>query len=261
IKTELTSKDPAGPEAIVDTVIVHIGPINPFISNPINDGFVQISLVNMDIDDPSEYFNIFDEDGQFIGISPNGPMQCSSVNFDITLNRDKIHRWIQDGYIDLKFAPNRIQGEPVFSINNICGTSTIDVTLNFDVDTRFAARTYCVINKKDTIHYFNADSIVVELQQGINTIDFSAIDCAGNTTTCSQQIEVKDNVAPVVTCPSDKTIDLAKGKCSEVFSLPVQFATIENCSGNRLYNDIAPKSEEASFISYSYNSTKGMYEA
>lgn len=261
IITELTSEAPPGPEAIIDPVTVKIGPFNPYLSYPSDDGIVNIKLVNMDIDDATEYFNIYDEDGQFIRTTPIGPSQCSSISFDIVLNKERMQDWIKDGYIDLRFEPNIIQGEPVFAVNNICGLSTIEIILSYDVDITNGVRTFYQVNQKDTIPYFNTDSLDVVLQQGINTIDFIIIDCANNVAKCSKTIEVKDNLPPTIQCPSNFTTTLSSGLCKDTISLPINFTTIENCDGNRLYNQNAPGSDEAALISYSFNQTKDVYEA
>ncbi len=261
IITELTSKDPAGPEAVFDPVTVQIGPFNPYQTYPFEDGIVQIKLVNMDIDDFTEFFNIYDEDGQFLRTSPRGPMQCSTVTFDLMLDKDKMQTWIQDGFIDIRFEPNIVAGDPVFSINNICGRSTIEVSLSFDVESGSGVRTYYKLNGKDTIQYFHVDSIEMALQQGTNTVDFIIIDCANNISTCSKIIEIKDNAAPIVRCPVDMNIELSLGQCTEEISIPVNFTTNENCSGNRQYSRVAPGSDEATFITYILNTTKGVYEA
>ncbi len=261
IVTILTSKDPAGPEAIIDPVTIKLGPFNPFTALPFSDGTVHIKLVNMDIDDPTEYFNIYDEDGNFIQISPRGSMQCSSVSFDIVLPKNKLQTWIQDGYIDLRFEPNVVPGDPVFSINNICGQSSIEISLSYDIDYKNGIRTYYKLNDQKPTAYFQKDSVSITLQQGINTIHFIAIDCANNTTNCIKTIEVKDNVAPIIRCPSNYSTVLATGKCQDNISVPVNFSTIENCTGNREYYRVAPGSDEAAFISYNLNPTKGVYEA
>ncbi|MCZ2101761.1 MAG: gliding motility-associated C-terminal domain-containing protein [Chitinophagales bacterium] len=261
IITELTSQDPPGPEAIFDPVTVHIGPFNPHLDYPFEDGIIQVKLVNLDIDDPTEYFNIYDEDGTFVGISPRGPMQCSSVSFDVILNKERIKDWVQDGYIDIRFEPNVIQGDPVFSINNICGKSTIEVSLSFDIGVKDGIRTYYILNSSDTIQYTHADSIELVLQQGINKIDFIVIDCAHNIATCSKTIEVIDQIAPQIHCPSDISSVLALGVCTDEISIPINFTTLENCAGNRPYSRIAPGSDEATYISYSFDPIKGVYEA
>ncbi len=261
IVTNLTSQDPAGPEAIIDPVTVKLGPFNPYTNYPLSDGIVHIKLVNLDIDDPTEFFNIYDEDGTFIRTSPRGTMQCSSVSFDIVLDNIKMKQWVQDGYIDLRFDPNIIPGDPVFSINNICGLSSIEVSLSFDIDFTNGLRTYYILNNQDSIAYYQEDSISIQLKQGVNTIEFIAVDCANNSSSCSKNIEVKDNVAPVIICPSNTNTFLPLGQCQDTISIPVNFTTIENCIGNREYNLVAPGSDEAAFISFNLNPAKGVFEA
>ena len=60
ISEAITSSTPPGPESIINPVDLHIGPFNPSTALPLTDGLLKVRLINMDIDDVTEYFNIFD---------------------------------------------------------------------------------------------------------------------------------------------------------------------------------------------------------
>jgi len=51
---------------------------------------------------------------------------------------------------------------------------------------------------------------------GTTTVTYTAIDGAGNTTTCSFDVTVADLEDPVVTCPADITIVVDRGECEAV---------------------------------------------
>lgn len=64
---------------------MNIGPFNPSIVNPVDDGNLTLKLRSLDIDDVTEYFNIYDEDGTFIGKTPVGAGQCANAEFSIII--------------------------------------------------------------------------------------------------------------------------------------------------------------------------------
>ena len=64
---------------------------------------------------------------------------------------------------------------------------------------------------------------------GTTTITWTAVDQAGNSSTCTQTVTVVDNQAPVVVCTSDIVLETVAGSCGRV----VNFATplvVDNCS-------------------------------
>jgi uncharacterized repeat protein (TIGR01451 family) len=65
---------------------------------------------------------------------------------------------------------------------------------------------------------------------GTTTVTWKVTDASGNTATDTQDVTVVDNTPPVVTCPSNITIDNALGACSGSVSVGVATAT-DNCDG------------------------------
>ncbi len=55
--------------------------------------------------------------------------------------------------------------------------------------------------------------------KGITTVTATATDIAGNTDQCSFTVEINDNEAPMLTCPTDKTVTTATNQCTAVVSL------------------------------------------
>jgi uncharacterized repeat protein (TIGR01451 family) len=49
---------------------------------------------------------------------------------------------------------------------------------------------------------------------GTNLVTWTAVDLSGNTATCQQRVIVKDNQGPVITCPTNITVNTAAGQCS-----------------------------------------------
>lgn len=257
----ITSAEPPGPTAIVDPITLKIGPFNPFTSTPLDDAEVTIRLLSMDIDDATEFFNIFDEDNALIGTTTLGSDQCASVEMMLTLPKDKINRWIQDGFIDLRFEPFIAQGSPVLSINNICGGSRIEANIGFQIDIANAIRKSYSINGGEEIPLTIQDSLILFLNVGEQNITFFMEDCGTNRSQCDLKVLVKDETKPIITCPENITAVLMQDQCQAEISLPINFEVSENCAGNRPYDQTVPLSNEAASIIFSLNSTTNLYEA
>ncbi|MFZ1748562.1 MAG: hypothetical protein WAU01_00145, partial [Saprospiraceae bacterium] len=262
VSAPVTSGQPFGNEAIVDSVTLRVGPFNPATAIPLNNGVLKISLVNMDIDDVTEFFNIMDEDGLIIGKTPLGPGQCSSVDFDLVLDQTKVLRWIQDGFISLKFVPNIIPGSPVLSINQICNSSRVEATISYDIDiVNTVKKSYSVNNGPIITLSGSTISVAQSLEKGRHSVKFILEDCAGNTSICETKIIIKDQTPPVIVCPIDMTSILKKGLCKDTVQIPINFVVNENCGSNRKYDVLTPTSSEAAAISFIYNEPSLKYIA
>lgn len=261
VRTPVTSSSPPGPEAIVDPVIVKVGPFNPSTTLPLNNGTLNVKLVSMDIDDVTEFFDVYDEDGTKIAKTPVGAGQCANIDFTLSLNANKIITWIQDGFIELRFVPNIVAGNPVLSINDICGASFIDVTITYDIDLVHTVRKSYKINGGSNINISNEAIIRPTLEKGTNTVTFTATDCAANTSECTTEIIISDVTPPIIDCPANLITNLSKGQCRDTVALDINFTVNENCDGLRKYKKISPSSLEASYISYIFNQGTGLFEA
>ncbi len=60
------------------------------------------------------------------------------------------------------------------------------------------------------------------------TVTLTATDNSGNTTTCTFEVELEDNLPPVVTCPDDITQGNDTGECGAVVEF--MFSSTDNCS-------------------------------
>lgn len=64
---------------------------------------------------------------------------------------------------------------------------------------------------------------------GTTTVSYTTLDAAGNATTCSFDVNVSDNEAPVFTCPGTLTVAADSGLCSAVVNYNTPGVT-DNCS-------------------------------
>lgn len=253
IRQAVTSSTPSGPEAIVDPLLLRIGPFNSLISPPTSDAFIQIRLINLDIDDATEFFIIYNEDGEQIGVTPVGAGQCADTTMTVILAFDDIVKWLADDFIELRFEPFIVPGSPVLSINNFCGNSFIETSLEYMTDIENVLEISYSLNGGNEIPLETGNEIELLLNEGEHTFNFIVRDCAGNEAECFSQIEIIDETPPIVTCPDNLTSILKTGLCHDTIQLPVTFGVVDNCSGNRLYNQMSPVSREASLLSFIFN--------
>ncbi|HYF68743.1 MAG TPA: HYR domain-containing protein, partial [Ohtaekwangia sp.] len=77
--------------------------------------------------------------------------------------------------------------------------------------------------------------------KGITTVTYTATDAAGNTATCSFDVTVVDNTAPVITgCPANITVN-ANASCQAVVNWTAPTFT-DNCAGGTITTTKAPGS-------------------
>lgn len=76
---------------------------------------------------------------------------------------------------------------------------------------------------------------------GSTTVTFLAEDEFGNTSTCSYDIIVEDDDAPVIDCPSDLIVSADPGNCSAVVNFIAPSIT-ENCGGESIIQTSGPVS-------------------
>jgi len=75
---------------------------------------------------------------------------------------------------------------------------------------------------------------------GANIVTATATDASGNTDVCAFLVNIVDNIAPVISCPSDITTVVDPGQCGAAVSFAA--TTSDNCPGETLQYDIQPGS-------------------
>ncbi len=255
VREEVTSNTPPGPEALVNPLILNIGPFNSKISPPSSDANINIRLINLDIDDATEFFLIFNEDNQQIGVTPTGAGQCADTSMTLTLSIANLTRWLVDDFITLRFEPFIVPGSPVLSINNFCGQSFIESSISYETDLDNVLDVSYSVNKGGFQNSGTHQEIELLLSQGKNSVIFKVRDCAGNEATCETSINILDTRPPEIQCPTNITSVLKNGLCLDTIPLSIDFKVEDNCNGNRPYNQISPISREASLISFELNSS------
>lgn len=258
IVKNITSANPGNNESIVDEVQIKLGPFNPAHITPLAGGIVNFRLSNVDIDDATEYFNIFDEDNIFVARTPIGSGQCSNISFDVTVDTASIKRWIKDGFIIYTFKPNVVPGSPVLSINDICNGSTLSSIISFEIDLKNTLTKRLELNGFPLQADLTSDTLSVVLPVGNSTITYYFQDCAQNEAICNFVVTVQDRQAPVMQCPEDKLLYVSSNVCRDTLQLPLDLIVVENCGGTRVFDKNSPLSKEAALISFTVTESNAL---
>ncbi|NND63888.1 MAG: HYR domain-containing protein, partial [Flavobacteriaceae bacterium] len=117
-------------------------------------------------------------------------------------------------------------------------TCSSNITVNTDTGSCDAVVNYTAPTGSDgcggvTINQTGGLSSGSTFPLGTTTNSFDFIDDCGNTVSCSFDIIVEDNEAPVVSCPADQTVDIPQGNTT--YSLPDYFgngtaSATDNCT-------------------------------
>lgn len=241
-------------------------PVDPVTLNflltgdlPINaagDGTLTIDLVNVDGEEITEFFNVIGEDGNLIGFTQGTDAQCGNSSTIFTLPATTLNDWAVDGLISIRLEPNIPDGmDGRFAVNAICSPAGI-VNGNITFETKqlpAVTFAYRIDNLIDSTVVDPIASIPVTLPQGDHTVTYFATDCAGNVDSCVYVITVEDTEAPVLSCPSDVTLQLSGDSCDIAYTLPLPPNIIDNCGVFVDGNQVLPSDTADALLTFSFD--------
>jgi phosphatidylethanolamine-binding protein (PEBP) family uncharacterized protein len=106
-----------------------------------------------------------------------------------------------------------------------------------------------------------ASATGITFNKGTSTVTFTVADAAGNTGTCSFDVEVNDEEAPSVSCPPSVTVGTNAG-CTYVIPSPLAISAMDNCTdltiswaGSHTSTNPSPASGNASSLTSSVASS------
>ncbi|MBK8547982.1 MAG: gliding motility-associated C-terminal domain-containing protein [Saprospiraceae bacterium] len=261
ISKPILATDPGNPDSPVHPVDFRIGPYNPSGVFPTGDAEIQLRFRRVDMDDATEYFNIFDEDSTFIGRTPHTNSECGDITMMLTLPQARLSDWLNDGFIELRFVSNPVPGIPRAEINGFCGGS-IQTTVSFEIDLTNAVEISYTLGLNEPLSLEGADTVDLNLGAGSHELTFYYKDCALNEATCQMNINVIDVTSPQMVCPQNKTFLLPDNRCNDTISVLLnEIMSTDVCNGNYVYDRKAPLSNEASLITFIYNDITGTHIA
>lgn len=258
----IASNNPGADSVIVNPVVLNFTglPVAPVTAS----GAVTIDLdfTMLDGEEPTEYFNIFGEDGTLIGTTNNTATQCGDVSQTITIPTALFNAWAVDGVVTITLSPNIPAGmSGIFAINDICpdgtgtgGGSMVDATLNYNGNTPGGLVYSYSINDGTPVVVNPITDVVVQLPEGTNEITYYATDCAGNEETCVFYIDVNDVELPTISCPADIDYFLATNEgCEDIsLTLPIPTAISDNCPFP-IENQTQPNNVGDAMLTFTFN--------
>jgi len=211
----------------VDTMVFNLAvqgvPAN-YLSGNIN---LSVQLENVDAEAPTEFFRIYSEDGNFIGKTNNTPNQCgnSTTNF-IGLSPALVNQWAVDGAVSLILITN---GSGVNAINNFCQGGKVKVSLSYDYLTSptTSANLFYSIDNGPFVQLTTGKLDTFTL--GNHKIKIQVFDCSNNVDSCEYVLNVIDDDAPSIDCPSDITAESLPTDCNAIIELPIADNIFDNC--------------------------------
>ncbi len=249
----ITSPMPGDANVVVSPVSLVFSniPVSPVIaSGPVT---LTLDLINVDAEAISEYFIISGEDGSVLGQTANAPSQCEDATTTVDIPASSFNDWTADGDLVITLIPNE-PGQPNLAINDICGGSSVDATLDYVSQSPDLIDFFYSINGSTPIPAVPGTIISETLPVGINEVTYFANDCAGNTGTCVFTVTVQDVEAPEIVCPADISATLApEDDCSQGLEilLPFPLSIDDNC--NFPVNSMTqPLNPAEALLSFSY---------
>lgn len=176
---------------------------NVDISNIISGGdvIITIALDNVDADDPTEVFEIIDENGIVIGTTPNTFNQCGDTSLVITtISTGIINFWALDGVINIMVVP---LNSGTLAINDVCLNSSVTVTISYEIEVNSNIEFAYSLDQGPFIPSPFGEDILLNLDVGNYELVYRYIDCGSNELQCSQVINLRDGSPPEVFCPQD----------------------------------------------------------
>lgn len=258
----ISSSNPGDDNAIVNTVVIDFTglPTAPILAT----GTVSLVLdfTMLDGEEPTEFFNVFGDDGSVLGVSDHTTTQCGDVTTTITIPAATYNVWASDGEVNISLVPNIPTGQPgVFGINDICpsgagtgGGSSVTGTLSYSANDPNGLVFQYGINSDPLVTVDPIAATVVNLLVGDNDITYYATDCAGNTEICEFTVTVEDNEDPVMTCPTDINYYLMPGDdCGNIdIQLEIPTMVTDNCPFD-INSQTQPGSNSDALLTFSYN--------
>jgi gliding motility-associated-like protein len=224
---------------------------------------LRIALINTDIEQPTEFFNIIGEDGTNLGQTLNTPgqAQCTSIMTSVPVTAMQFNNWAFDGVINITLEPN-IPSPPTsgtFAINDICGTSRAFGRIVYEGISPSDVTFQYSINQVDTITAAIAP-FDATFAQGTSNVEYFFTDCADNISTCLFNITVNDTEAPIIDCPADITMDAEPGLCEATLEIPLFTNISDNC-GVTTPTVIAANNNADSLLIFTLNPNLGVQNA
>ncbi|TVR82428.1 MAG: hypothetical protein EA409_05160 [Saprospirales bacterium] len=219
--SEVASELPGSSSVVVFPVELSFeGVFDPL--QPILSMVLDVELIGIDGEQPTEYFELFDESGNYVGRTNSTDQQCgySLTSFDFT-NIQQINSWAIEDEIRFTLVPYTNDSLPLsFFINDICQPGLVVGNLQIERagPSELDAHIHIGYELFFSIEDFPEEG--VELNAGIYPGLITATDCSGNKAECRFEVHVRSDQSPEIVCPESATLFLSDTSCYISYQLP-----------------------------------------
>jgi len=224
---------------------------------------LSVFIGNMDAEDPTEYFNVLDENGVIVGQTLNTAMQCDSVTTVLKFPASQVNTWSTDGSISFTLSPNvpaNMLGR--FSINPICqGVSFARLIISYPTTVPNGLVYEYAINGGARVNPGSITSVNETFDLGVNNVTYYLTDCAGNQDSCDYVIVVLDNVVPTFTCPANEILSPAIDECTIDYTLPFPGNISDNCDVGIITTVLEPSNPTDALLTFTADPNLGDFLA
>lgn len=224
----IISSNPGDVSAVVDSICFTFANFDG--GSILQNGEVNLTLNlnNVDADDIAEVFELQDENGIVLGITPNTSSQCGDTSLVVLdIPSGILNIWAIDEEVKFLLVPI---GEGVNAVNDVCPGSTVDLTLSYEVELSDNVILSYAVEQEAFTDIALGDTITLGLDVGVHEITYQAIDCGGNMVSCTEFINIRDGSPPDITCPADITLPIQNLEgCQSAYFLDETIQLFDDC--------------------------------
>ncbi len=219
-------------------------------------GTLTIALEGIDGEQLTEFFSVYGEADLFLGRTNNTSAQCDSSVTSFEISKSLLQEWSVDGEITIFLDPNIPDGlGGRDAINAICEPAgKVRATIEFSNNASEGLFMEYRVNGGDTVLLDPIRRDTLNLGLGVNAIDYYVYDCAGNVDSCTLFIDVVDDIAPILECPSDTVLTNDPDTCLAVLTLPLPTGATDNCAVIGQFERTFPLDTASAFFSFTKDS-------
>jgi len=234
----LMASTPGNANSVVEDVLFVFSdlydPLKPILSMEL-----EIELVGVDAEQPTEYFLIYDQNGELLGTTENTPEQCGNSSTVINIqDEQRINEWLSNDSLVFHLQPyynDSLSGS--FFINEICQPGLVIAHVEYTrvESSELDVKIYPGYLPPVALTDFPAEGF--EFPAGNHPVLITATDCSGNTSVCSFYLVVEHQVEPVVSCPENAQLFAPDTVCYARFELPqIDYQTECDIFGTNIYS-------------------------
>lgn len=221
-----------------------------------------VKLTSADAEDILEFFNVYGEDGSYLGKTATTDVQCGFSDTTLIITPDKFNAWAADGVVKIRFEPNIPEGlTGDYAINAICPASSVRGTLLYESKDLSLLTLEFSADGGPRMPISRDELTATPLDEGEHTLKFYVEDCAGHQDSCSYSVTVVDNEGPMVQCPNDIIKVVKPGECSVTMQLPLPLGIRDNCAAGSAYEKTFPSDTASAYFKYVFNPNLPNYAA